>query len=335
MPQLLSISYRPRTFSQMVGAEKLVKRIRGHFANDREPKAWMFVGPTGSGKTTLAKILALSLQCTHQQIFGEPCKECRRAVLGFDIVELNNSLLTGKGEISDAIRGQNFAPKRGSRRRVYILDEAQRLSESSQNLLLKPFEECPDTTVWIICTTEPERLLPAMRSRCMTYEMPIYGIEDIRKLVEKAMKKVGGQRNANDLAEALLSSDVRSPRLIVNAVEKYLSDNECTAEEAASLEVVQANVHTLCRSLMKGDWAGIAQQLRNASPNDANKIRVGMMSYLQTSLLGEEVISDRTGVFAKAIKELSSIQNGEYSVQLSVIAAVLYHLCETFKKHTR
>ena len=332
MSQVLSISYRPKTLSQMVGAEKLAKKIRGHFTNGREPKAWMFIGPTGSGKTTLAYILATSLQCTHQEVFGDPCKDCRRTLLKFDIVDLNTSEKTGKDEIVNATRALNYKPRPGSRRRVFILDEAQRLSESSQNYLLKPFEQCPDTTVWIICTTEPERLLPTLRSRCMTYEMPVWGIEEIRALVEKAIKKAGGTRNVNDLAEALLEANVRSPRLIVNAVEKYLSDPSCEPEEAAKLEVVSLNIHNIWRSLVKGDWRGIAQQLRNASPTDATAIRLGMMNLLQTSLLGEETVDGRAGVFAKAIKALATVEGRE---QLSIVSAVLFDLCPEFKRYTR
>src|SRR6266566_3384947 len=136
MSRPLAVSMRPRRLSELIGQETLVEVIRKK-QETRDPAAWMFTGPTGTGKTTVARIIAVSLQCKHQKQFGEPCDESLAARSSFSIREINASEVSGVEEIGAVAQASVYLTAPPSKRSVFILDEAQRLSPSSQNLLLK------------------------------------------------------------------------------------------------------------------------------------------------------------------------------------------------------
>src|SRR6185503_10000650 len=148
----------------------VIAAFKSQAAPGRMPRAWMFIGQSGSGKTTIARILATSLNCTHNE-FGDPCSLCLKNSSKFQIHEINAGDISGVDDIREIAVGSQYAPISPTRRRVYILDEAQRISSAAQNLLLKYFEEAPRTTVWIVCTTEPDKILRTLRRRCMVYTM--------------------------------------------------------------------------------------------------------------------------------------------------------------------
>ena len=331
--QPLALAMRPKSFDEMIGAEKLIAKIRAHFASGRIPKAWMFAGQTGSGKTTIARIMAVSLQCTHETVFGQLCSRCRHNRKFFDIVEINASDITGIDALRDAIQGAYYAPKPGSRRRVYILDEMHQASKSAQNLLLKFFEDCPRTTNWIICTTEPEKIIRTLRRRCTIYVAPSLGLEDLNKLVRRGLEKIGSELSVSDLAEKLMEKQVTSPALVLNAVEKYASGG--TAEEASDVEIdSEVDTHALCRSLIKGDWEAVAGQLQNMKPEDVRPVQAGVCRYLQAILLGDASFSSRTEVVAKSIIKMSEL-TGADSVQISALSAHLYQVAHYFSGNKR
>ena len=155
----------------LIGQKKVVSAIRSQIKSGRIPHAWMFTGITGAGKTTIARILAVALQCHHQKNFGSPCKDCWSARKDFAIYEVNASELNGVEDIGKIAANSRFAQMPPSTKRVYILDEAQMLSKNAQNLLLKFFEDASSTTVWIICTTERQKIIKTLQSRCMAYAM--------------------------------------------------------------------------------------------------------------------------------------------------------------------
>ncbi|MDE1971351.1 MAG: AAA family ATPase, partial [Patescibacteria group bacterium] len=181
----LAIRYRPATLSEFLGHENLKTAIRKKFSLEKHPSAILFSGSTGSGKTTLARILALALNCPHQKVFGDPCLDCRKLNRDYDITEIPASDSTGINEIRASTEGYLYTPMPPSRVRVYILDEAQRLSGSAQDFLLKPFEDGPATTLWIICTTNPNKILPALRGRCIHWVIPSFRAAQIEELVLK------------------------------------------------------------------------------------------------------------------------------------------------------
>lgn len=328
LEQSLSISFRPQTFDQLVGQKRIAKLIRAHYQSGRSVPAWMLIGDAGYGKTTIARILALSLQCRHQTEFGNPCADCQARRAEFDIIEVNASDISGVNEIQQVIAGSNYMPRSPSKRRVYILDEAQKLTDSAQNMLLKPFEDSPKSTVWIICTTNPGKILKTLRSRCLTYTLEGLGLKGVELLVQKAIAQTGVKKETGPLVDALHEQNVTSPRLVVMAVEKYLAGDE---PERAAQVGMDAAVNTLriCRAVLQGDWASIRKELATATPDDARAIRGAVSGYMKTVMLGDP--SSNTRKCAEAIQLMGHLPYDE-GVQLPWTCAVLYIVCKSFKR---
>ena len=327
--QQLSLSARPKTLDQLLGQDKLVAGLRGHAESGRVIKAWMLTGPKGTGKTTTARILALSLQCTHQKKFGNPCVACRRNKAAYPIIEINGAEITGKEDIRKAFEGADYAVMGAGAYRVYIVDEAHQLSKAAQNLALKYLEDSPDTTVFILCSTEPRLIIETLRSRCQIYQLHELEPDNVVVLVQQLLTKVSSELPADRLAEALNEMQVWSPRLIAQAVEKYCAG--ASPDEAAQVEgATEVDTYALTRSLMKGDWPGVATFMLNAQRADARAIRVKVIAYLRVVLLESAEISKSTKVVAAAITTIANAHNIEDSVMASVVAAELYKCCEAF-----
>lgn len=331
MVQQLSLSARPRTLDGLVGFEKTTKRIRGHMASGRVVKAWLFYGPKGVGKTTLAKILAISYQCEHQKVFGNPCPECRRNWRSFDIYPINCAKITGIRELEQSLDGASYAPRSG-KYRVYILDEVQNLTQNAQSLALKYLEEdSAETTIFILATTAPHLLIETLQSRCTVYRLKELEEDDIAKLVKKLLLKTGSDKPADRLAMELAEHGIGSGRLIAQAVEKYVAG--ASAEEACDVEAAAAvDTRALTRALVRGDWAGTAKFLEGAQLADAPAIRLGTLSYMRKMLLHSPEVGDSAAAWARAIEELVSVQRAENSVIHAALTAALYRACAYYAK---
>lgn len=323
-------SMRPKNFEDMIGMDKLVHKIRGRFKKHRVPKAFLFTGQTGNGKTTVSRILAVSLQCRHNE-FGVPCNKCYSQRSQFNILEINASDFTGIDALRAILDGYTHAPMPGSRRRVYILDELHQLSKHSQNLLLKFTEDSPRTTVWIGCTTEPDKLLRTLRRRFTIYPVPSLGLDDVKRLVKRGLKISHSDKSSGDLIERLMEKSVSSPGLILKAVSKYADEEDCTAEEAANVELTtDVDTLSLCNALRKGDWDSISKYLDNANKEDALSIKSSIQGYLKAILLGDKEFSKRTDIVADGILKLHMVRD-----ELPSISAVLYKLAKDFSRYKR
>jgi hypothetical protein len=228
---------RPHSFDELIGQGRVVGLIRNKVQLGHT-RAWMFSGDSGCGKTTIAGILALSLQCEHQKKFGNPCRECRRrhkpSRFGWsEIQEINSGQYSTLEATKNIASSAYYYPPRFGKYRIVIWDEAQKLSVPSQTLLLKYFEESPRTTVWMICTTEPKKILLPLRRRCEHYKIEGISEDKIKPLVKRAIKFLGIKKRSTPLAEALKREHVRSPGFILKAVNKYLEGEK--PEKAAEL----------------------------------------------------------------------------------------------------
>jgi replication-associated recombination protein RarA len=324
-----AVSLRPTGFSQLVGQEPVVSAIKNLYEK-QEPSAWLFAGPTGTGKTTVARILALSLQCEHGE-FGEPCQDCIRDRSGFSIEEINASEMSGVEEIGQKAEAANYAPN-GCRRRVFILDEAQRLSPASQNLLLKYFEDAPKTTVWMICTTEKHKILETLQRRCKVMQLKLLKVTGILELVKRANKALTPEgetpMQVKPLVEALWEAKIQSPALILNAVDNYVVA-KMTAEDSVKNLGAESDTLGICASVMSGDWDAVKKETKIATSDELRGIRAGMAGYLRRALEAA-IPGPRSAEIAKAINHIATVDSFTDATQGPATVGVLYELCQLF-----
>jgi len=222
--QSLYRRYRPRRFSEVKGQEHVVRALRNAVINHREGQAYLFSGPRGTGKTTSARILAKVLNCENPQE-GEPCCECDSCVAvergsSFDVHELDAASNNGVEAIRDIIEKASLGTP--GRHRVYILDEVHMLTKGAEAALLKTLEEPPPHVVFVLATTDPQKVSETIRSRTQHLQfhlLPMDVMEDhIRWLAGDA-----GIDLTDDALQSVLRQGGGSARDTVSALELVAS----------------------------------------------------------------------------------------------------------------
>ncbi|MEO1400088.1 MAG: DNA polymerase III subunit gamma/tau [Cyanobacteria bacterium J06635_1] len=167
--------YRPQTFGQLVGQRAIATTLSNALQQNRIAPAYLFCGPRGTGKTSSARILAKSLNClSHDSPSPDPCGQCQVCQeiangAALDIIEIDAASNTGVDNIRELIERAQFAPVQ-CRYKLYVLDEVHMLSTAAFNALLKTLEEPPDRVVFVLATTDPQRVLPTIISRCQRFD---------------------------------------------------------------------------------------------------------------------------------------------------------------------
>jgi DNA polymerase-3 subunit gamma/tau len=218
--------YRPQSFDDVIGQEHVASTLRNAIAHGRLGHAYLFSGPRGVGKTTMARILAKAVNCLVSP-GASPCGKCE-ACLGIaaggdiDVLEIDAASNRKVEEIEPLIDSARYLPQR-SPRKVFIVDEAHMLSKHAWNALLKTLEEPPPHVLFIFATTEPEKVLPTVRSRCQCFDFRSIEAKDIERklrrivdaeglaleegvLAEIAARATGGLRDAESLLDQLMSA---------------------------------------------------------------------------------------------------------------------------------
>lgn len=185
--------FRPINFSEMVGQEHITKTLKNQIVANRIGHAYLFSGGRGTGKTSAAKIMARAINCLNPKEDGEPCNECEicKAILDGSLTDVVEMDAASNNSVEDirAIRDEvNFLPT-VAKYRVYIIDEVHMLSTGAFNALLKTLEEPPEHVKFILATTEPQKLLATILSRCQRFDFKRITVEDISKRLQIICKE--------------------------------------------------------------------------------------------------------------------------------------------------
>ena len=243
----LAVKHRPISFEEVVGQDFVISSVKGMLQRSLAPTI-LIAGPHGTGKTTIARLIALYVNCADRDEAGEPCRECwsckatLKAIKGRsshpDLIELNVGLQGGIDEIRNLKSIESMRPR--SRRRIFILDEAQGITSAAFKGALKVFEDPSPRTMFILCTTEPEKIPSQIRGRCQIYTTKPVAAKLIAKRLYQIAKREKVELEKKQLQQVCLQcaeavdGHVRNGVSLLESIINHLHARpgvEITAEE--------------------------------------------------------------------------------------------------------
>lgn len=253
--------YRPRTFHEVIGNEATKKALAAWMERgEKRSKCLMINGESGNGKTTIAKILAMGLNCEHGDTVN-PCCECPscKSAMSNDAMHIkyyNMSALSTKDDADAIINSMHDSTFTG-RNTVYLMDEIQAMSTSSQNLMLTTIENPPPGVYVIFCTTNPEKILKTVKTRCEIYEVSDPSTDDIKQLLGSVVKQEMPSMTREQRVEILNACKGLGFREILMKLDKFIKGGGTGSIE----EAFQADYATMAKAVVRGDYNEVLNQI--------------------------------------------------------------------------
>jgi DNA polymerase III subunit gamma/tau len=286
-------TYRPQNFDEVVGQEAVVRTLRNAIERDQVRQAYLFAGPRGTGKTSMARILAKSLNCAYgpTPTPDGTCNSCVSIANGtsLDVVEMDAASQRGIDDIREIRDHVVLQPVEG-RKKVYILDEAHQLTDAAFNALLKLIEEPPPHLVFVFCTTDLAKMLPTVRSRCQTFMFSRPRLPELTRLLRRIAD--GESIDAPDAALALVARSARgSFRDAVSTLDQLASATNGTITVQSVLQLLGAveeeALFRICDLVVDGDTAGLLLFVEELADQgqDLNRLVTDLLEHLRALLL--------------------------------------------------
>jgi len=259
--------HRPKTLRAVIGAQETTAALENMLARGTLPHTLLFHGPSGCGKTTLARILKTMLKCSDM-----------------DFREMNCSDFRGIDTIRDIARLMHLSPT-GGPVRIWLLDEVHQLSRDGQHAALKILEDTPSHVYFFLCTTDPQKLLKTILTRCCEMPVRLLTHTELTMLVTRVVQREQADVSTDTIEEIVCNAQ-GSARTALVLLDKVLNLPEADRAEAIQQKLAEDNkAIELCRALLqKKDWRGVCSILQNMT-EDPESVRWSVLGYARAVLL--------------------------------------------------
>ncbi|MGB1288572.1 MAG: DNA polymerase III subunit gamma/tau [Aggregatilineales bacterium] len=299
--QALYLKYRPLRFEDVSGQEHVTRTLRNSLKTGRIRHAYLFSGPRGTGKTTCARLLAKAVNCLHEDAGVHPCNECATCVAVnegrfLDLIEIDAASHTGVDDVRDLRDKIAFSPGEG-KYKVYIIDEVHRFSGNAFDALLKTLEEPPDHALFVLATTEIDKVPATIKSRCLPFEFRRLSMQEVSDRLREITDWEGIQIEQAAL-ELVAREGTGSVRDSISLLDQIVAD----PEETITLELTQRVLGTaslrairdLVTAIINADIAMGLQVINQAvdSGSDPRQFGQQLVEHLRAVLLAQAAGAD-------------------------------------------
>ena len=329
-------TYRPQTFEEVAGQEHIVKTLKNALKTGKIAHAYLFAGPRGTGKTTMAKLFAKALNCEHG--IGCQCNECKNCVAITegnhpDVLELDAASNNGVDEIRELIDKVKYGTILG-RYKVYIIDEVHMLSTGAFNALLKTLEEPPSHVIFILATTEPHKILPTILSRCQRYDFNKVSESDIKERIKTILlnENVEYNEEAIDLIVNLADGGMRDALSILEKVLAY-SNNTLNVKDVLDIFALESKEEKikLLNSIINHDMSDVLKRLESYinKGTDIKRLTEDLLVILKDIVIYNSAFS---GIYLESLSEDDAVELSK-SISVPLALQMIDVLMNTIKDY--